>query len=68
MLGMDGLSTLVQFSVSSQDGCLVIVQGVDIFGQMIPHAPTERVACMHCDWEGAAARYCSQPHHDNGAS
>ena len=37
-----------------------VLQGVDIFGQVIPHAPTERVHCMHCDWEGAAARYfCS---------
>lgn len=34
-------------------------QGTDIFGQVIPHAPTERVACMHCDWEGAAARFAA---------
>lgn len=36
-----------------------IPQGMDIFGQVIPHAPTERVRCMHCDWEGAAARFAA---------
>ncbi|KAA6424163.1 MAG: hypothetical protein FRX49_06122 [Trebouxia sp. A1-2] len=34
-------------------------QGMDVFGQIIPHAPTERVRCMHCDWEGAAARFAA---------
>ena len=36
--------------------CCDAVQGIDLFGQVIPHAPTDRVSCMHCDWEGAASR------------
>lgn len=34
-------------------------QGMDIFGQVIPHAPTERVRCMHCETEVAAARFAA---------
>ena len=43
-------------AITSTAWAVWVMQGIDIFGQVIPYAPTERVACMHCDWEGAAAR------------